>query len=114
MIDPQPALIIDLNAGYTPAGRSRRIAMVVNAQGFTLAYSQYHPASNLRDALCPDTHVVTIGSTPAEIRERSAMADASGRMIPACGPADHVRQVFANTLARAERTTAQRLAALES
>jgi hypothetical protein len=114
VIDPQPILIIDLTAGYTPAGKSRRIAMILNAQGFALAYSQFHPPSNLRDALAPDSHVVTIGATPAEIRERIAMADASGRMIPACGPADHVREVFASTLARAEQTTARRLDALES
>jgi hypothetical protein len=113
MIDPAPVLIIHLTAGYTPAGRKREISMIVNAQGFALAYSVYHPASNLRDALCPDSHVVTIGATPAEIRERKEMAAASGRMIPACGPAAHVRDVFASTLETAEQATARRLDAIQ-
>lgn len=112
MIDPAPVLIIDLSAGYTPAGRARRIAMVVNAQGFTLAYSKHHPASNLRDALCPGTHVVSIGAAPAEIRERTEMADASGRMIGAM--TCDLRDALAAVLAHAELTTERRLAALEN
>jgi hypothetical protein len=113
MIDPNPVLVIHLNAGYTAAGRPRQIAMVVNAQGFTLAYSQYHPASNLRDALCPDSHIVSIYAQTSEIRERVAMATASGRMLPACGESEHVRQVFARTLERAEQTSTARLSELE-
>ncbi len=112
MIDTTPVLVIDLRGGCTPAGRPRQIAMVVNAQGFTLAYSTTHPAGNIRDAFELDAMVVTIGATPAEIRERTDMAERSGRMLPIRGRL--TLATLAETDARAMTIARERMAGIAS